>query len=62
MSMENHGGMISTRGTHDSSTRALCQAYQQSHRVADSKNKRRKDEFGLTKYLCSYFEGVFNMS
>jgi hypothetical protein len=19
------------------------------------------DEFGLTKYLCSYFEGIFNM-
>jgi len=32
--MENHGGMISTGETPDSSTRALWKSYQQSHLVA----------------------------
>jgi hypothetical protein len=33
--MENHGGIISTGETPDSSTRALWESYQQSHIVAN---------------------------
>jgi hypothetical protein len=45
-STQDHCGMISTRETPDSSTRALWQSYQQSN----SKNEGN-DEFCLTKYL-----------
>jgi hypothetical protein len=42
--------------TPDSSTRALWQSYHQS-----STSKAEGNEFGLIRYLCSYFERIFNM-
>jgi hypothetical protein len=33
-----------------------------SHLAANRRNCEINDEFGLTKYLCSFFERFFNMS
>jgi hypothetical protein len=62
MSVENYGGMMSTGKNAYSSTRALCQSYQQSSSNKAGGTGEVIDEFYLTKYLCSYFEGVFNVS
>jgi hypothetical protein len=59
--MENHGGMISTEETPNSSTRALWQSYQQSYLVAKQEVLGKGNEFGLTKHHRSYFQGIFNM-
>jgi hypothetical protein len=59
MSMENHGEMISARKT-DSSIRVLWQSYQQSS-SSETGGPGEQNEFSITKYLCSYFEGIFNM-
>jgi hypothetical protein len=60
--MENHSGIISAGKTPDSSTRALWQSYQQSQLVSKQEElDERNDEFGLTKYVCLYFEGILNM-
>jgi hypothetical protein len=57
--MENHGGMISTLETPDSSTRALWKSYQQRRLVANKEELgERNNEFDLTKYLFSYFEVI----
>jgi hypothetical protein len=40
--MENNGGIISTRETLDSSTRALCKSYKQSHYVEKQEKLKRK--------------------
>jgi hypothetical protein len=62
MSMEDHGGTITAGKTPDSSARALWQSCQQSRLVAkQEKLDEGNGEFGLTKYLCLYFEGNFNM-
>jgi fructose-bisphosphate aldolase class 1 len=45
ISMENHGGIISTDESPDSSTRALWKSYQQSHPVASRKNRRKMINF-----------------
>jgi hypothetical protein len=52
MSMENHGGIISTRETPDSSARAFWQSYQQSHLVAGGIGEEN-NEFVVNKYLRS---------
>jgi hypothetical protein len=40
----------------------LWQYYQQSHLVANQEElSEGNDEFFHTKYLCSYFKGIFNM-
>jgi hypothetical protein len=60
MSLENKGGMISTgEKTTDSSTRALWQYNQQSS-SSKSRETGEGNEFGLKKYLCSYF-GLLNV-
>jgi hypothetical protein len=61
MSIENHGGMLSTGKKTDSSTRGLYKSYQQSHLVAKRRNVEGSDEYGSTKYLYSYFEGIFTV-
>jgi hypothetical protein len=53
MDMKNHGGMISAGETSNLSTIALC------HVVANQELGEGNDEFGLTKYLSSYFEVIF---
>jgi hypothetical protein len=46
--------------TPNSSTRALWQSCQQSNLVARKEDLvEGNDKFGLTKYLCSYFEVIF---
>jgi hypothetical protein len=58
--MVNYGGVISAGETPDSSTRALWQCYQQSHIVANKDELGEgNDEFGQTKYFCSYFQVIF---
>jgi hypothetical protein len=53
--MENHGGIISAGEATDLSTRALWQSYQQNLLVAKQDELGEgNDEFGLSKYLCSY--------
>jgi hypothetical protein len=61
MSMKDHGGTTAGK-TPDSSARALWQSYQKSRLVAKQKKlDEGNGEFGLTKYLCLYFEGNFNI-
>jgi hypothetical protein len=43
MRLENHGGMISAEENAD------------SHLVAKQEEMGEENEFGLKKYLCSYF-------
>jgi hypothetical protein len=61
MSMDNHGGMISTGETLDTSTSILWKFYQQSLVTNPEELDEGSDEFGLTKLLYSYFEGICNM-
>jgi hypothetical protein len=60
--MENHGGMISPAESssfvHQSSL-AFLPAESSSSKAG--RTEERNYEFGLTKHICSYFEGVFNM-
>jgi hypothetical protein len=60
--MENHGGMISTvensSFVHQSSL-AILPAQSSSRKAG--RTEETNYEFGLTKHLCSYFEGFFNM-
>jgi hypothetical protein len=49
--------------TPDSSIRALWESLQQSHLVAKQLELGKGNyEFGLPKYLSSYFKGILNMS
>jgi hypothetical protein len=50
------------RKNFDSSTRGLWLSYQQSFLVAKEEELGEENyEFGLKKYLYSYFERIFNM-
>jgi hypothetical protein len=61
MSTENHGVMMSTSKTPDSSTKASGNPTS-SHLIANQEELGGGNrEFGFMKYLCSYFEGIFNM-
>jgi hypothetical protein len=44
----------------DSSTRATWESHQQSFSINAGGTSKRNDEFGLTNYLCSYFEGILH--
>jgi hypothetical protein len=57
MSMQKHGGMISTRGTPDSSTKAVRQSYQQTSSSKAGGNGAQNDEFCVTKYVFSTSKG-----
>jgi hypothetical protein len=59
--MKSHSGMISTGKTPDTSTRAFWKSYQQSPISKAEVTGEGKYDFALAKYLCSYFEGIFNM-
>jgi hypothetical protein len=61
MSIENNGGIISTGESSDSSIRARGQSHQQSCSSKAGLTGEGNYEFGLPKYLCSYFEEFFNM-
>jgi hypothetical protein len=58
--MENHVGMVSTgeNFVHQSAL-AILPAESISSKVW--KTGEENDELGILKYLCSYFEGIFNM-
>jgi hypothetical protein len=60
--VDNHGGMISTKETPDSFSRALRQSYQQSILVASGVMHKGNDEFGLAKYFCSHIASNFYVS
>jgi hypothetical protein len=62
MNMENHGGIISAGEKPHSSTVALCLSCQQSSLSKAEGTGEGNDEFGHKKYLCSYFEGLYNAS
>jgi hypothetical protein len=62
MTIENHGRMISIGETLDLCTKALWQFYQQLTSSKAGGTGEENYEFGFTSYLCSYFEGFFNMS
>jgi hypothetical protein len=57
MSMKNHGGMISTEETPDSSTREVWQSYISKSEVVVEGN----DEFCVAEYFHLYFPGNFYM-
>jgi hypothetical protein len=57
MSIENHGGMISAGFNHHSPLEIL---HAESSRSKAEGTGEGNYELGLTKYLCSYFEGLFN--
>jgi hypothetical protein len=62
MSMENHGGMILAGEKLLIHPPQLSGNPTSSHLVAkQEKLDKGNDEFGLMKYLCSYFKGIFNM-
>jgi hypothetical protein len=61
MSMKNHGGMISTEETPDSSTREVWQSYQQSYISKSEVAGEGNDEFGVAEYFHLYFPGDFYM-
>jgi hypothetical protein len=59
--MENHDGMISA-GENDLPIRALSGNPTSSHLEAMQEEPGEENyEFGLIKYLSSYFKGIFNM-
>jgi hypothetical protein len=58
--MENHGGMISTVQLIIRPTELFGNPIS-SHLVAKQKELAKNNKFCSTKYLFSYFEGLFNM-
>jgi hypothetical protein len=60
--MENHSGMIWAGGNssivHQNFLEIPPAELSSSNAGGTGEGN---DEFGLTKYLCSYFEGIFNM-
>jgi hypothetical protein len=61
MSMENHGGMITTEEKLLIRPPELSGNHTSSYPVANQQKLGEGNEYGLTNYLCSYFEGIFNM-
>jgi hypothetical protein len=59
MSMKNHGGMISAWGKITICPAQLCGNPTSCHLAATQEELGdENDEFGLTKYICKYFEGL----
>jgi hypothetical protein len=47
--------------TSDSFNKALCSTASRSSRSKSGGTEEGNNKFGLTEYLCAYFEGIFNM-
>jgi hypothetical protein len=62
MSMESHGGMISTGENTDSSTEALWNFYKQSHLVANKKHHGVINAEFWLQNISLILIGFFNMS